>query len=61
MNLKYRDLHIIKHALKMYMQRDNPRNGDLIQEENLLKKVEEEIEWFKDNVINSHCGCGGGR
>jgi hypothetical protein len=40
--LKYRDLHIIKHALQQYIQRENPRDGDLVQEENLLKKVEAE-------------------
>ncbi|NQM29326.1 hypothetical protein HO415_01310 [Streptococcus suis] len=55
MNLKYRDLHIIKHALQLYIKRENPQEGDLIQEENLLKKVEEEITWFKENVIDNPC------
>ena len=50
MKLKYRDLQIIKHALQQYIQRENPQEGDLIQEENLLKKVEEEIAWFKENI-----------
>lgn len=56
MRLKYRDLHIIKHALQQYIQRENPRDGDLVQEENLLKKVEAEIECFKENIINNPCG-----
>ncbi|HER3797037.1 TPA: hypothetical protein VKG60_001397, partial [Streptococcus pyogenes] len=47
MNLKYRDLNIIKHALEYYIKRENPRDGDLIQEENLLNKVADEIKWFK--------------
>ena len=56
MRLKYRDLQIIKHALQQYIQRENPRDGDLVQEENLLKKVEAEIECFKENIINNPCG-----
>lgn len=55
MKLKYRDLQIIKHALQQYIQRENPQEGDLIQEENLLKKVEEEIAWFKENIIDNPC------
>lgn len=55
MKLKYRDLQIIKHALQQYIQRENPKEGDLTQEENLLKKIEEEIVWFKENVINNPC------
>lgn len=31
MNLKYRDLNIIKHTLEYYIKRENPRDGDLIQ------------------------------
>ena len=53
MKLKYWDLHIIKHALQHYICRDNPQEGDLLQEENLLNKVKEEINWFKENIIKS--------
>ena len=56
MNLKYRDLNIIKHALQYYIKREKPRDGDLIQEENLLNKVTDEIKWFKENIIDSPCG-----
>ena len=55
MKLKYRDLQIIKHALQQYIQRETTQEGDLIQEENLLKKVEEEIAWFKENIIDNPC------
>lgn len=57
MKLKYRDLHIIKHALQYYIQRENPRDGDLVQEENLLNRISEEIAHFKENIINNPC-CG---
>lgn len=57
MKLKYRDLHIIKHALQHYIQRENPRDGDLVQEENLLNRISEEIAHFKENIINNPC-CG---
>ncbi|HEL0213428.1 TPA: hypothetical protein TUF46_001715 [Streptococcus equi subsp. zooepidemicus] len=56
MDLKYRDLNIIKHALEYYIKRENPRDGDLIREENLLSKVADEIKWFKENIIDNHCG-----
>ena len=55
MKLKYRDMQIMKHALQYYMTRNNPRDGDLAQEASLLKKVEQEIEDFKENIINSPC------
>ena len=43
------------YALQQYIQRETPQEGDLIQEENLLKKVEEEIAWFKENIIDNPC------
>lgn len=56
MKLKYRDLHIIKHALQHYIQRKDADEHDLIVEQNLLDKVKEEIEDFKENVINNPYG-----
>ena len=51
MKLKYRDLQIIKHALQQYIQRETPQEGDLIQEENLLKRLKKKSPGSKKILL----------
>ncbi|BCK42936.1 hypothetical protein HO831_00560 [Streptococcus suis] len=57
MNLNYRDLHIVKHAIQTHMARANPRDGDLEQEGRLLGRVTAEIEALKEKFNGNGCGC----
>ncbi|HFU3810417.1 TPA: hypothetical protein ACGO0K_000351 [Streptococcus suis] len=54
---EYVRLHILKHALEYYIQRDGASEKDIRQEKKVLDDVVEELENFKD-FINS--GCSGG-
>lgn len=47
MSKTYRRLQIVKHALKHYLERE-AREEDKVQEREVLRKVEEQIELFKD-------------
>ena len=46
--VKYRDMHIIKHALQYYLTRPNATSKEIKQEQAVLEKVKEEIETFKE-------------
>lgn len=48
MYLKYKQMHIVKHALKHYIKREGASEHDLMVEQNLLKKVTQEIDDFKE-------------
>jgi len=48
MRSTYRNLQIIKHALQYYISRPNANEKDLVREKNLLKRVEEDIEWYEE-------------
>lgn len=48
MRSTYRNLQIIKHALQYYLTRPNASKKDLAREKNLLKRVEENIEWYEE-------------
>ena len=54
---EYVRLHIIKHALEHYINRDGASEKDIRQETKVLNDVVEELETFKER-INS--GCSGG-
>lgn len=54
---EYVRLHIMKHALEHYIQREGASEKDIRQEKKVLDDVVEELENFKD-FINS--GCSGG-
>ncbi len=47
MSKAYRRLQVVKHALQYYLKREEPEE-DKVQERELLKKVEDQIEFFKD-------------
>lgn len=51
MKLKYKQMQIIKHALQHYIKREGANEHDLMVEQNLLKKVTQEIDDFKENVM----------
>jgi len=51
MYLKYKQMQIIKHALQHYIKREDASEQDLMVEQNLLKKVTQEIDDFKENVM----------
>lgn len=42
----YRRLQIVKHALQYYLEREAPEE-DKVQEREVLRKVEKQIEFFK--------------
>lgn len=48
MRSTYRNLQIIKHALQYYIARPNASKKDLVREKNLLKRVEDDIEWYEE-------------
>ena len=43
-----RKLQTVKHALQYYITRPNANEKDLVREKNLLKQVEEDIEWYEE-------------
>ena len=48
MGTYYRKLQTVKHALRYYITRPNANEKDLVREKNLLKQVEEDIEWYEE-------------
>ena len=48
MGTYYRKLQTVKHALRCYITRPNANEKDLVREKNLLKQVEEDIEWYEE-------------
>lgn len=48
MRSTYRNLQIIKHALQYYITRLNASKKDLVREKNLIKRVEDDIEWYEE-------------
>lgn len=48
MRSTYRNLQIIKHALQYYISRPDANEKDLVREKNLLKRVEDDIEWYEE-------------
>ena len=53
MSTYYRDIQIIKHALQFYIKRPDANEKDLEKEKKLLKKVENEVNNFKNSNNNS--------
>lgn len=49
MSTYYRDIQIIKHALQFYIKRSDANEKDLEKEKKLLKKVENEVDNFKNS------------
>ena len=48
MGTYYRKLQKVKNALQYYITRPNANEKDLVREKNLLKQVEEDIEWYEE-------------
>lgn len=48
MSTYYRNIQTIKHALKYYITRESASEKNLIREKNLLKKIEEEVNEYKE-------------
>ena len=48
MRSTYRNLQIIKHALQYYISRPDANEKDLGREKNLIKRVEDDIEWYEE-------------
>ena len=48
MGNQYRRMQTVKHALQYYITRPNANEKDLLREKNLLKQVEEDIEWYEE-------------
>ena len=49
MSTYHRDIQIIKHALQFYIKRSDANEKDLEKEKKLLKKVENEVNNFKNS------------
>lgn len=47
MGSTYRNLQIIKHALQYYISRSNANEKDLAREKSLLKRIEDEVEYYQ--------------
>ena len=47
MRSTYRNLQIIKHALQYYISRSNANEKDLAREKSLLKRIEDEVEYYQ--------------
>lgn len=47
-NLKYKELQIIKHSLQHYVTRPNATAKDIKQEKRLLDKVIQEVNEMKE-------------
>lgn len=57
MRSTYRNLQIIKHALQYYISRPNANEKDLAREKSLLKRIEDEVEYYqKANHITKKRG-----
>ena len=54
---EYVRLHILKHALEHYINREGASDKDIRQEKKVLDDVVEELENFKDFIKS---GCSGG-
>jgi hypothetical protein len=54
---KFIKLHIMKHALQHYIERDGASEKDIRQERKVLDDVIEELENFKEYIKS---GCAGG-
>ncbi|MGT2702953.1 hypothetical protein [Streptococcus parauberis] len=54
---EFRRLHILKHALEHYIERDGASEKDINQEKRVLADVVDDIEIFKERIDS---GCGGG-
>lgn len=48
MSTYYRNIQIIKHALQYYITREDATEKDLVREINLLKKIEKEVNEYKE-------------
>lgn len=48
MSTYYKDIQIVKHALQFYINRTNADEKDLEREKRLLKKIEEEVDEYKE-------------
>ena len=57
MKNKYIELHIMKHALQHYINREGASEKDIRQERKVLDDVVEELENFKEHIKS---GCAGG-
>ena len=47
MGNQYRRMQTVKHALQYYITRPGASEKDLVREKNLLKRVEEEVEYYQ--------------
>lgn len=54
---EFRRLHILKHALEHYIERDGASEKDINQEKRVLADVVDDLERFKERIKS---GCGGG-
>ena len=50
MGNQYRRMQTVKHALQYYITRPGASEKDLVREKNLLKRVEEDIEWYEEKA-----------
>lgn len=48
MSAYYRNIQTIKHALQYYITREGASKKDLVREKNLLKKIEDEVNEYKE-------------
>ena len=53
MRSTYRNLQIIKHAIKYYISRPNANEKDLAREKRLLKRIEDELEKYQKAYHNT--------
>ncbi|RFE01096.1 hypothetical protein [Streptococcus parauberis] len=53
----FRRLHILKHALEHYIERDGASKKDINQEKRVLADVVDDLEILKESIKS---GCGGG-
>lgn len=53
---EYKRLHIIKHALEMYIKREGASDKDINQEKAVLKETEQNIARMKEQ-FKKGCGC----
>lgn len=47
MGTYYRKLQTVKHALQYYITRPNASEKDLAREKSLLKRIEDEVEYYQ--------------
>ena len=48
MGNQYRRMQTVKHALQHYITRPGTSEKDPVREKNLIKRVEEDIEWYEE-------------